>query len=101
VERTSGSGGDAPDPQAVETFERSKLEHREPDALFRELLALRPNLPRTLDVRADGKRVLLTRGEATLDLDFDARRVELHRPRLDGAGQGAKVAAPPAPERTA
>ena len=37
----SGAGGDVPDPQAAETFERSKLEPREPDPLFRELLALR------------------------------------------------------------
>jgi hypothetical protein len=78
VERTSGSGGDAPDPQAVETFERSKLEHRDPDPLFRELLALRPKLPRTLDVSVDGKRVTLTRGDATLELDFDAKTVDLH-----------------------
>jgi maltooligosyltrehalose trehalohydrolase len=100
VERTSGSGGDAPDPQAVETFERSKLEHREPEALFRELLALRPNLPRALDVRADGKRVILSRGHATLELDFEAKLVELHdRRRLDGAGRGAEARAAPAPER--
>jgi maltooligosyltrehalose trehalohydrolase len=77
VERTSGSGGEAPDPQAVETFARSKLEHLEPEPLFRELLALRPILPRTLDVHADGKRVTLARGHATLRLDFDAKTVEL------------------------
>jgi maltooligosyltrehalose trehalohydrolase len=77
VERTTGSGSDAPDPQAVETYERSKLERRDPDALIRELLALRPTLPRELDVNVDGTRVTLTRGEATLELDFDAKRVEL------------------------
>ncbi|MFL6067514.1 MAG: alpha-amylase family glycosyl hydrolase [Gaiellaceae bacterium] len=101
VERTSGAGGEAPDPQAVETFERSKLEHREPDPLFRELLALRPRLPRSLDVSVDGKRVTLTRGDTTLQLDVDAKTVELgsYRRRLDGAGQGAQAPAPPAPER--
>ncbi len=77
VERTTGSGSDAPDPQAVETYERSKLERREAEPLFRELLALRPRLPRELAVNADGKRVTLTRGEATLQLDFDAKTVEL------------------------
>jgi len=77
VARTSGSSGEAPDPQAVQTFERSKLTPREPDPLFRELLALRRTMPRALDVTVDGKRVLLTRGETTLILDFDARAVEL------------------------
>jgi maltooligosyltrehalose trehalohydrolase len=78
VERTSGAGGEAPDPQAVETFERSKLEHREPDPLFQELLTLRAKLPRSVDVRVDGKRVTLRRGGATLELDFDAKAVELN-----------------------
>src|SRR3954454_4134349 len=77
VERTSGAGGEAPDPQAVETFQHSKLEHREPEPLFRELLALRPTLPRTLDVSVEGKRVTLKRGNATLELDFDAKTAEL------------------------
>jgi maltooligosyltrehalose trehalohydrolase len=77
VERTTGSTGDAPDPQAKETFERSKLSPREPDPLVRELLALRRTLPRTLDVSADGNRVLLARGTASLVLDFDARTAEL------------------------
>jgi maltooligosyltrehalose trehalohydrolase len=81
VERTSGSGGDAPDPQAVETFERSRLEHAQPDPLFRELLALRPKLPRELDVHVDGKCVSLTRGDATLELDFEAKTAGLaHEP---------------------
>jgi maltooligosyltrehalose trehalohydrolase len=78
VERTSGAAGDAPDPQAPETFERSKLEPRVPDPLFARLLALRPQLPRELDVKADGQRLVLTRGSTTLELDLDARTVELH-----------------------
>ena len=49
------SGEDVPDPQAVETFLRSKLEPREPDPLYRELLALRRELPRELEV-ARGRR---------------------------------------------
>jgi len=77
VARTSGSSGEAPDPQAVQTFERSKLTPREPDPLFLELLALRRTMPRTLDIAVDGKRVRLTRGETTLILDLDARAVEL------------------------
>jgi maltooligosyltrehalose trehalohydrolase len=77
VERTTGAGAEAPDPQAVETFERSKLSPREPDPLFRELLALRPRLPRELDVDVDGRRVTLRRGGSTLVLDFDARTAEL------------------------
>jgi maltooligosyltrehalose trehalohydrolase len=77
VERTSGAGGEAPDPQALETFENSKLEPREPDALVRELLALRPTLPRELDVRVDAQRVTLTRGTAALVLDLDAKTADL------------------------
>jgi maltooligosyltrehalose trehalohydrolase len=77
VERTSGSGGDAPDPQAVETFERSRLAPREPDPFFRELLALRPRLPRRLDVEADGERVVMRRGTTELVLDLAAKTAEL------------------------
>jgi len=60
-----------------ETFENSKLEPREPDALVRELLALRPTLPRELDVRVDAQRVTMTRGTAALVLDLDAKTVDL------------------------
>jgi hypothetical protein len=78
VARTTGSGRDAPDPQAVETFERSKLAHGEPEQLYRDLLRLRPELPRELDVQVAGKRVTLARGRATLELDLDAKTVELN-----------------------
>jgi maltooligosyltrehalose trehalohydrolase len=77
VARTTGAVGDAPDPQAAGTYERSKLEPGEPDPLFRELLALRKILPRELDVDVDGLCMTLKRGHATLVLDFDARTVEL------------------------
>ena len=69
-----------PDPQAVETFLRSKLEPREPDPLYRELLALRCTLPRGLEiVQADEakKRLHLRRGDAELVADFRAKHVEV------------------------
>jgi maltooligosyltrehalose trehalohydrolase len=69
-----------PDPQAVETFLRSKLEPREPDPLYRELLALRRTLPRELEiVEADeaAKRLHLRRGDAELVADFRAKHVEV------------------------
>ncbi|HEU5476908.1 MAG TPA: alpha-amylase family glycosyl hydrolase [Gaiellaceae bacterium] len=72
---------EVPDPQALETFLRSKLRPREPDPLYRELLALRRELPRDLEAEADEKaKVLrLRRGGATLVADFGNRRVELSR----------------------
>jgi maltooligosyltrehalose trehalohydrolase len=77
----SFSGAEVPDPQAVETFLRSKLEPREPDPLYRELLALRRELPNELDAEADeNANVLrLRRGKATLVADFANRRVEFSR----------------------
>ena len=77
----SFSGEEVPDPQAVETFLRSKLRPREPDPLYRELLALRRELPRELEAEADEEaRVLrLRRGDATLVADFATRRVEFSR----------------------
>jgi maltooligosyltrehalose trehalohydrolase len=73
----TGTPGPQPDPQDEETFARAKLEPRGSEPLFRELLALRPTLPRTLEARADGNRVELRRGEASLVLDLGARTVEL------------------------
>ena len=77
----SFSGQDVPDPQAVETFIRSKLHPREPDPLYRELIALRRELPRELVAEADeSKRVLsLRRGSVKLVADFDNKTVELRR----------------------
>ncbi len=77
--RFAGFGGEVPDPQDQATFERSKLERREPDPFFRELLALRRELPRDLTVQAEGKTVTLRRGGATLVADFDGKTVELTR----------------------
>jgi maltooligosyltrehalose trehalohydrolase len=78
---TAFSGEDVPDPQAVETFLRSKLHPREPDPLYRELLAMRRELPRELEVEADEQAnvLRLRRGDATLVADFDNRRVEFSR----------------------
>ena len=75
------SGQEVPDPQAVETFVRSKLRPREPDPLYRELLALRRELPRELEteVDEDAKVLRLRRGDATLVADFANRRVEFSR----------------------
>jgi maltooligosyltrehalose trehalohydrolase len=78
---TAFSGEEVPDPQAVETFLRSKLRPREPDPLYRELLSLRRELPRELETEADdeAKILRLRRGDATLVADFGNRRVEFSR----------------------
>src|SRR5581483_8920182 len=72
------SGEEIPDPQAVEIFLRSKLHPREPDPLYRELLALRRDLPRELEAEADeeAKVLRLRRGDVTLVADFARRQVE-------------------------
>jgi maltooligosyltrehalose trehalohydrolase len=75
---TAFSGEDIPDPQNEQTFLDSKLAPREPDPFFAELLALRKTLPPELDVEVDGERVKMTRGRATLTLDFGAKTAELH-----------------------
>ncbi|HVS84620.1 MAG TPA: hypothetical protein VHD91_03210, partial [Gaiellaceae bacterium] len=78
-ESFAGFSGEVPDPQALETFLRSKLDPREPDPLYRELLALRRELPRELEVRADENRRLLAlrRGSVELVADFANRTAEL------------------------
>ena len=78
---SSFSGQEVPDPQGLETFLRSKLQPREPDTLYRELLALRRELPRELEAEVDEEANVLTlrRGQATLVADFAARRVEFSR----------------------
>jgi maltooligosyltrehalose trehalohydrolase len=81
AEFTAFAGEEVPDPEALETFLRSKLHPHEPDPLYRDLLALRRELPRELEVEADeDARVLrLRRGDATLVADFGSRRVEFSR----------------------
>jgi maltooligosyltrehalose trehalohydrolase len=78
----SFAGADLPDPQALETFLRSKLDPREPDPLYRELLELRRTLPRELEVvEADdaAKRLQLRRGTTDLVADFRTKQVEIRR----------------------
>ena len=77
---TSFSGEEVPDPQAVETFERSHISHREPDPFYAQLIRLRRELPRELDVATQGRVLTLRRGRATLIADFEARTVELELP---------------------
>jgi maltooligosyltrehalose trehalohydrolase len=76
---TSFSGEEVPDPQAASTFEASKLTGGVVDPLYAELLALRPRLPRELELAVDGRRLTMRRGDATLVADFEHRTVDLVR----------------------
>ena len=76
---TSFSGEEIPDPQAVETFEASKLAGGTADPLYSELLRLRRELPRELRIDVDGRESTMRRGEVTLVADFARRTVELRR----------------------
>src|SRR5581483_3324671 len=74
--------GDVPDPQAVETFLRSKLGDCGPVPLYRELLELHRTLPSELEVlEADDetKRLRLRRGATELVADFRSQQVEILR----------------------
>jgi maltooligosyltrehalose trehalohydrolase len=77
-------GSEVPDPQAEETFLASRLDPDAGDARHRaflaELLRLRRDLPRELEVSVDESARLLTlrRGRATLRADFRTHEVELH-----------------------
>jgi maltooligosyltrehalose trehalohydrolase len=76
---------DVPDPQAPETFERSRLDRSDADegvrAFYRELLALRRTLPREIEVEVDERARTLRarRGEVELRADFANATVELRR----------------------
>ncbi|HEX7627171.1 MAG TPA: alpha-amylase family glycosyl hydrolase [Gaiellaceae bacterium] len=74
---TSFKGEEVPDPQDVATFEASRVSQAEPDPFYAELIRLRRELPRELDVSADGRVLTLRRGGATLVADFDNHTVEL------------------------
>jgi maltooligosyltrehalose trehalohydrolase len=79
---SSFSGEEVPDPQDVETFLRSKLTRQDPDPLYRELLELRRDLPRELEiVEVDEakKRLRLRRGAVELVVDLGTREVEVRR----------------------
>jgi maltooligosyltrehalose trehalohydrolase len=73
------SGAAIPDPQAVDTFEASKLVGGPVDPFYAELIALRRELPRQLSLSADGGRLTMRRGEVELVADFDRHTVELRR----------------------
>jgi maltooligosyltrehalose trehalohydrolase len=76
-------GEEVPDPQAVETFERSKLTRRADRriaALYRDLLRLRPQLPRVeAEVAFDEDRrwLRVRRGPFELAMNFAPRRHEV------------------------
>ena len=76
---TSFSGEEVPDPQALETFVRSRISQPDPDPLYAELIELRRELPRSLDVSHEGRVLTLRRGTTTLVADFAAKTVELSR----------------------
>src|SRR5260221_558782 len=76
---TGFSGEEVPDPQALETFVRSRITQPEPDPFYADLIRLRRELPRSLDVSTEGRILTLRRGSTTLVADFDAKTVELER----------------------
>jgi maltooligosyltrehalose trehalohydrolase len=77
------SGDEVPDPQARATFERSKLDRSQADeelrAFYRELLVLRRELPREIEVEVDGSQLRARRGDVELRADFDAKTAEVRR----------------------
>jgi maltooligosyltrehalose trehalohydrolase len=75
----AGFSGEVPDPQDPESFELSKLSPREPERLYVDLLRLRRELPRELEVAfdEDARTLELRRGRATLRADFVNDTVEL------------------------
>jgi maltooligosyltrehalose trehalohydrolase len=77
------AGEELPDPQAAETFERSKLDPSAGDdelrAFYRELLALRRDLPREVSTTVAGRVLRVRRGDVELMADFDALTAELRR----------------------
>ena len=68
-----------PDPQDVESFELSRLSPREPEPLYSDLLRLRRELPRELEVAfdEDARTLELRRGRAKLRADLANETVEL------------------------
>jgi maltooligosyltrehalose trehalohydrolase len=75
----AGFRGEVPDPQDPASFERSRLTPSEPEPLYRELLRLRRELPRELEVEADeeARTLTLRRGPAVLRVDFESETVDL------------------------
>ena len=75
----AGFSGEIPDPQAVATFERSRLQPAAPEELYARLLRLRRELPRELEIAVDeaARTLELRRGRVTLHADFANETVEL------------------------
>jgi maltooligosyltrehalose trehalohydrolase len=74
------AGADVPDPQAEETFLRSKLSRDgdpEQRSLVERLLRLRRELPRELETSVDDRTLTLRRGTVELVADFEHQTVEL------------------------
>jgi maltooligosyltrehalose trehalohydrolase len=76
---SSFSGEEVPDPQARATFGGSRISHPDPDPFYAELIALRRELPRELDVQFAGGLLTMRRGETTLLADLEQKTVELRR----------------------
>jgi maltooligosyltrehalose trehalohydrolase len=74
---TAFSGEEVPDPQAAATFERSKISHGDADPFYVELLKLRRELSRELDVSVDGSVLTMRRGDTALVADFETKTVDL------------------------
>ncbi len=75
----SFSGEEVPDPQSSTTFARSKVSHPPFDPFYAELIALRQELPRELDVQFVAGVLTMRRGDTTLVADFAAKTAELRR----------------------
>jgi maltooligosyltrehalose trehalohydrolase len=76
------SAEDVPDPQDPATFEGSRLsrdEDAELRAFYGELLRLRRELPRDVEVEARDSVVRLRRGPVELVADLEAKTAELRR----------------------
>jgi maltooligosyltrehalose trehalohydrolase len=76
----SGFSGDVPDPQAEETFLRSRLSRVELPGTrdhYRRLLALRRRLPPEMRTEVEGSRLTMRRGDAVLAADFERKSVTL------------------------
>ncbi len=77
------AGEEVPDPQDPATFRASKLDPGDADlglrTLYAELLALRAELPRAIDVRVDGQVLTMRRGPIEVVVDFESRAVEIGR----------------------
>jgi maltooligosyltrehalose trehalohydrolase len=75
------SGEEPPNPQSVDTFVHSKLSRHDPDPFYRELIALRRELPREMSVEVDedAKVLRMRRGGVELVADFDVKQVHIRR----------------------